>query len=219
MVIHRTEGNRGPITLTAENLPPGVHAVPTTIQDGSRGTFVLWSDADAPVAIGPIRLLATARRGEEVLTRLVRPYTRVWQQANIATSRPTRDLLVATCEAAPLRVAIEPAQISVEAGKPAQLKAVARRYWADAANEIRLAALGFQGNFQLADAVLPAGAGEVALTINVQAGTAPGDYTMAVQCQSQVPYAADPQATSKPNNLVTFASLPVTITVLPPEKK
>jgi hypothetical protein len=219
IVIHRTEGNRGPITLTAENLPAGVHAVPTTIQDGSRGTFVLWSDPDAPIAVQPIALVARAKRGEEVLTRAVRPYSRVWQQANVGTSRPTRQMLIATCETAPLRVTLEPAQISVEPGKPAALKAVAKRYWPDAANEVRLAPLGFQGNFQLAETVLPAGAGEVALTINVQANTPPGDYTMAVQCQSQVPYAADPKATSKPNNLVTFASLPVTITVLPPPEK
>ncbi len=219
VVIHRTEGNRGPITLTAENLPPGMHAVPTTIQDGSRGTFVLWSDAEAPVGAQPIRLVASAKRGDETLTRTVRPYARVWQQANVGTSRPTRELLVATCEAAPLRVSIEPAQITVEPGKPAQFKAVAKRYWADATNEIRLTPLAFQGNFQLAETVLPAGAGEMALTINVQANTPPGDYTMAVQCQSQVPFAADPQATAKPNNLVTFASLPVTITVLPPPEK
>ncbi len=218
IVVHRTEGHRGPITLTAENLPAGVHAVPTSVQDGSRGTFVLWSDADAPLGVQSIRLTATGERQGEMLKRTVRPYSRVWPIANIGTSRPTRELLVATCESAPFAVAIEPAQISAKAGQPVQLKAVARRYWPDAQNEIKLAALGFQGNFQLAETVLPAAATEVALSINVQAGTPPGDYTMAVQCQSQVPYSPEPNATAKPANLMTFASLPLTITVLPPEK-
>ena len=89
IVVHRTEGHRGPITLTAENLPAGVHAVPTSVQDGSRGTFVLWSDADAPIGVQPIRLTATGERQGEMLKRTVRPYSRVWPIANIGTSRPT----------------------------------------------------------------------------------------------------------------------------------
>ncbi len=171
------------------------------------------------MAAGPIRLVAAGQREAETLRRVVRPYARAWSVANIGTSRPTRELVVATCESAPLAVRIEPAAISVEAGQPAQLKAIAQRDWPDAQNEIRLAPLGFQGNFQLAETVLPAGAGEVALTISVQPNTPPGDYTMAVQCQSQVPYSPDPAAASKPNNLVTSASRPLTITVLPPPKK
>ncbi|HWC88673.1 MAG TPA: hypothetical protein VG433_03440, partial [Pirellulales bacterium] len=218
VVIHRTEGNRGPIVVRAENLPPGVHAAPTTLQDGTRGTFVFWSDADAPLGVQPVRLVATAERGDEKLSRTVRAYTRVWNDG-IATSRPTRDLVLATCETAPLRVTLEPAQISVEAGKPAQLKAVVTRHWPDAKNEVRLSALAIPGNFQLAETVVPTGAADVAVTINVQPNTAPGDYTLALQCQSQVPYAADPQATQRPNNLVTQVSLPVTITVTAPAKK
>lgn len=219
IVIHRLEGHSGPITLTAEGLPPGVHAAETTIHDSSRGTLVLWADHDAPEAVSAIRIVAKGHRGETALVRSVRPYTRVWNQANLSSSRPVRQLTLAVCQPAPLRVMLEPAEIEVESGSAARLVARVQRHWPEATNEVRLAPLMFQGNFQMAEAVVPAAAGEVGFEIRVQPNTAPGRYTMAVQCQSQVPFAKDPQAAQKPNNLVTFPSLPVTLVVRPPAAK
>ena len=79
--------------------------------------------------------------------------------------------------------------------------------------------LSFQDGFQLAETVIPAGAGAVPLVINVRAGMQPGEYTMAVQCQSHMPYSPNPQVASPPDHLMTFPSLPVTITVTAPPKK
>lgn len=69
MIIHQTRGYSGPIVITAENLPPGVHAIPATLGLGSGGTFVLWADQDAPESAVPIRLIATGERAEEVYSR------------------------------------------------------------------------------------------------------------------------------------------------------
>jgi hypothetical protein len=53
----------------------------------------------------------------------------------------------------------------------------------------------------------------------VQPNTRPGDYTLALQGQAQVPFGKDPKM-PKTNSLVTRASRPLTLTVLPaPMKK
>lgn len=229
LVIHRRDGQTGPVAIHAEDLPPGVHAARTLLHNTANGAFVLWADPDAAPAVKPIRLVAEGTGGEQELVRDVRPYTRVWSQQNLGSSRPTRELVLAvgqesagtepsSAAGAPLRVTLEPATATVEAGKSLQLKALATRYWPEAKNEIRLAPLAFPNNLQLAETVLPAGAAEVMLTIKVQPKTPPGDYTLAVQCQSQVPFDKDPQAATRPNNLMTFPSLPATITVTEPPK-
>ena len=71
-VIHQRDGYNGEITLTAEGLPPGVHCNPTVIHNNSRGTIVLWADDDAADFTGPIKLIATGKRGDEILRREVR---------------------------------------------------------------------------------------------------------------------------------------------------
>ena len=47
IVIHQWEGYNGPVTITAEDLPPGVYAAPVTITNNTRGRFVLWADDNA----------------------------------------------------------------------------------------------------------------------------------------------------------------------------
>jgi hypothetical protein len=56
---------------------------------------------------------------------------------------------------------------------------------------------------------------EVAITLEVQPGTAAGEYTLAVSGQAQVPYSKDEQAKQKPNTLITEASRPLTLIVKP----
>ena len=79
MIVHESGGFTGPITLTAEGLPPGVHAAPTIVR-GRQGAFVLWADEGAADWTGTIKLMATAQvegrsaapRGASVHARLER---------------------------------------------------------------------------------------------------------------------------------------------------
>ena len=75
------------------------------------------------------------------------------------------------------------------------------------------------GTFRLATSRITAGQSELAVTIDVQAGTRPGDITLAVMGQAQVPFSKDPEAKDRPPTLVSLPSQPVTITVVAPEKK
>lgn len=215
LVVHHVDkGNSESITVTAEGLPEGVHAIPTTITNDTRGSMVIWADENAPVFTGPVKLWATQKQGETIIRREVRPYVRPHQ---IVGTRPTRDLVIAVREKAPYALAIEPERITVESGKPAELKLKVARYWPEFQGAVNFIPLGFPGPLQLSNGSVQQS--ETTISINVQPNTRPGDYTVAVMGQAQVPYNRDPAAKDRPNMLVQIPSRPVTITVVEPPKK
>lgn len=213
VVIHHRGNARGEITITAENLPPGLHVAPTTINNDTRGTLVLWADADAPDWTGPLRLLATLEHEGRTVQRLVRSYARVAN--NDGTSQVTRHLMVAIREQAPFDLRIEPAEIEVVAGQSAELTLHVQRLWSDATNTITVQPHAFPGNFQLGNFDISADQQAVPMSIMVQPNTRPGRYTLTVLGQSQVPFNKDPAATDRPLTLVATPARSVTITVRP----
>jgi len=216
-IIHQRDGFNDEITFTAENLPPGVHSVPTVINNNSRGVIVLWADDDAAEFTGPIKFVATGKRGDEILRREVRAYSRVWTDAGMNSSRPTRDLVLAVRDAAPYRLEWEQQRVEAEAGKPLELNLKLTRRIPDWKNEVTIQPLAFPGNFQMPNGSITGDQQELKVTITVQNGTRPGDYTLAVLGQSQVPFNKDPAAKERPNTLVSLPSQPITITVKAPK--
>ncbi len=214
VIIHQSGGFNGPITLTAEGLPPGVHALPTTIR-GTHGVFVFWADADAADWTGAVQLFATAKVGERTLRREVRPYSRVWPEANIATSRPTRDFVLAVRAGAPFALEFATERVEVEAGKKTELKLLLRRLAKDFTNSMSVQPLAPPGNLRLAGTEIAAGKDEASITVDVPPTTLPGEYTLTFLGQAQVPYSKDPKAAQKPNVLVALPARPVTLVVRP----
>lgn len=219
VVIHNKDGFSGPLTIVAEALPKGLHAMPTAINSDTRGTVVLWADADAPDFTGPIRLIAIGRRGDKEIRREVRPYTRVWQEANIGSSRPTRELIVAMREISPLSLQFTTDRIEVEAGKKVDLKLQVERRWPDFKGSVNVIPLAFPGPIKMGAFTIPEGKTEGTASIEIQNGARAGAYTIAVTGQAQVPFNKDPKATTKPNTLVPQTSRPITIVVLEAKKK
>jgi hypothetical protein len=218
VIIHQRDGYGGPVTITADGLPPGLHAGATTINNDQRGTFVLWADESAAEWTGTIKLFAEGRRGDTTFRREVRPYSRVWTDPNMNSSRPTREVAVAIRDSAPFSLRLEPESVTVESGKKVDLKLEAKRHWRDFNAKIAVLPLSFKGNFQMPTIEVAAGAGEATATINVSAGTPPGDYTMSILGQAQVPFSKDPQAINRPATLVSLPSRPVTIRVVDAKK-
>jgi hypothetical protein len=218
VVVHQRDGFNAPITITAEGLPAGVHAAPMVVNNNSRGLFVLWADADAPEGNAPIRLVATGTHEGKTIRRDVRPTTRVWTEPNLSASQPMRDLVIGVRDKAPYSLKIVPETLTIESGKKAELKLVATRLWPEFKEKITVIPLAFPGNFNFGSFDIAAGQGEAALTIDVQGGTRPGEYSLSVLGQAQVPYNKDASAAQKPNTLVSTPSLPVTITVTAPAK-
>ncbi|MCY2966731.1 MAG: hypothetical protein NT069_24400 [Planctomycetota bacterium] len=176
--------------------------------------MVFWADDNAPAWTGSVKLWAEQKRDGVTVRREVRPYIRPHQ---LTGSRPTRDLVLAVREKAPFSLTIEPERISVEAGKPAELQLKVRRNWADFTGPVNFLPLNFPGFLQLGNGTVEQS--ETTIRIMVQAGTRPGDYTVAVMGQGQVPFNKDPAAKDRPNTLVQMPSRPVTITVTEAAKK
>jgi hypothetical protein len=109
--------------------------------------------------------------------------------------------------------------IDVVAGGKAEVKLQLERHWADFQNEITISPLSFPGGFNMPNAKFAGTQTEVALTIEVQNGRPPGEYTIAVLGQAQVPFSKDPLAKDRPNTLVSLPSQPLTLRVRAPEKK
>jgi hypothetical protein len=218
LVVHYRDGFRGPLTITAEDLPPGMHAVPVRINSDTRGTFVLWSDVDAPAWTGAIRLVATAERDTTKLRREVRPYTRIWNNQNLSSSRPMRELAASLQDMAPYDLRMEPENVTVEAGGKVDLKLTATRHWPDFKADIRVIGQYLPSNMKIADSQIPAGQTQGTCTLTVPPNTPPGEYTLTMLGQAQVPYAKDANAASKPNTLVSTPSHPLTVTVTAAKK-
>ncbi len=217
VVLHQTGNYKGPITLTAGNLPPGLHAAPTTIRDNNRGVFVLWADADAPDWTGPIRLTATGERDGQTFTREVRAYSRVTAQDN--SSRPMREHVVAIVEQAPYHVQFEQPRVEGRADGEVTVKVKVSRLWEQATASVTLRPLSFHGGISMNQTEIPAGADSVDVTFQLRNNLPPGEYTLTLDAQSQVPFSEDPNATSRPKTLVSMPSRPITLVVQPPEKK
>ena len=210
LIIHQMEGFKGPITVTAENLPAGVHSQPTTIY-GNHGAFVLYADDNAANYDGPIKLIATGQRGDENLTREVRSYARVFQD-NPGGSRPQRDLFISVREQAPFGLQFDQDKLTVEAGKKVDVKILLKRHWPDFTGNLSLQTFAFPGQIKANLPQFAAGANDGNVTFEVQANTPPGDYTLTILGQAQVPFEKEPKK-GKANTLVTLACRPITITV------
>lgn len=212
VIIHQTGGYSGPIVLTAENLPQGVHFEPTTLGLGNSGTFVLWADQNAPESASPIRLLATGEREGVKFVREVRPYSRVWNQGD-GTSQPMREPWIAIREKSPFALRFQEPRATVVAGQKVDVKLKLERKWETFKEPLNILPISWPGNFKVNNAQFANGADEVTLTIEVQSGTRAGEYTLAVLGQGQVPFTKKADGSEVKNTLVSLPSQPITLMV------
>src|SRR5579872_2245341 len=178
LVIHNKEGFNNPISITAEGLPKGLHFTPTTINNDNRGVLVFWADKDAPDFAGPIKLIASAKRGDETITREVRSYTRVWNTADPSSSRPSRELVVGIAESAPFAVTPALEKIEVEAGKKADLVMKCERNWPEFKGAINLIPLSIPNSVKVGTTTIAEGKTEATIGLEVQANMRPGEYSL-----------------------------------------
>lgn len=215
IVLHHRDGEGTPVTIAAEGLPPSVHFAETTIPNDTRGKFVLWCDENAADWTGDFKLFATFKRGDQTIRREVRNYNRVWQNNG---NRPIKQLAASIRERAPFDLVPQAERIEIEAGQKADIKFTLKRLWPEFTGGAKLLPLEWQGNFQTSEVAMPDGATEATMSVQVQNGTQPGTYTLAAQCQAQVPYHKDPNEKNRPNTLVTLPSRPIQIVVTKPAK-
>ncbi len=159
------------------------------------------------------------RDRRRAMTRDVRPYTRVWNSTDLNSSRPTRELVVAVAgEAAPFALAPAVETVEVEAGKKVDVVVKADRLWPEFKGNITLIPLSFPNPIKMNTATIAEGKTEVTVTFEVQANARPGEYTVAITGQGQVPFTKDPKAAARPNTLVPTPSRPITLVVVAAKK-
>ncbi len=217
VVLHQKGGFNGTVKITAEGLPTGVHCAPAYITNNNRGQVVFWSDDDAADWTGFVRLYAEGTHDGATFRREVRPHSRVWN--NSGTSRPSRQLALAVREHGPFDLRLEPAEITVEAGQSVEMKLHARRLWPDFKEKITIQPLQFPGQFKLGNFDVGNDQAEARVKLEVQQNTRPGEYTLTLLGQAQVPFSKDRNSESRPNTLVSTPSRPVTIRVTEAAKK
>lgn len=218
LIIHQRDNFRGPLTITAEGLPPGLHAAPTIVQGNTHATFVIWADENAPEYTGPIKLIARGKRDEEELVREVRFYNRS-QGINDATSVPTREAIISVLEKAPYSLKFASDKITIEAGQKADVKLLLQRIWPDLKENTNVVPVAVPGNLSISGPAIAGNQNDSTITISVNGNAPAGDVTLTVLGQMQVPYQKDPANKDRPNTLVNLASQPITVTITQPPKK
>jgi uncharacterized membrane protein len=127
--------------------------------------------------------------------------------------------LLAVRETAPFALAFEKSSAETKAGEKLELNVKLDRLWPEFKNQLTLQALEFPNSIKMANVILAADKNEAKVTLDVQANCQPGDYSVVISGQGQVPFSKDEKISPKPNTLVTQASKPLKLTVKPKEEK
>lgn len=107
----RRDNYSGPIDITTENLPTGVHAAPSKISAGANnGWLILSAREDASAWIGPLQIIGKAKIADKEITRQARAGAIAWNVGDYSNeavgSQLTHELVltVSGAELAPLAI-------------------------------------------------------------------------------------------------------------------
>ena len=183
------QGDDGPATVLAGELPPGVTAAPMTIPAKGKGGFlVLTAASDAPLGVFPFRLVARdTKRPVEVAYR-ERGERRGPPRPNdakdgpgVAVDRP----MLAIAEPASIGLAIAPEEIVIAPAGTAEIKVTIDRRTDAAKGPVNLRLLTSDGvldGFDKIDAAtVPADKSEHIFTLKLKAGSASRRVPFAVK--------------------------------------
>ena len=210
----------GPVVIEAHDLPPGVTCAPVHVSpQGQFANVVVTAALDAPEWAGAIKLKAWAQIDGRKIERPVRPVQRRYPVANINTSVMLRQVCLAVRDKAPYAVHLSDKATEVAAGASLEATAKVTRHWPDFKGNIQLIGLNLPPGFSIATSTIAADKNEAALKINVAPNVPPGDYTIVLRGDAQVPYARDPMMISRPNVRIADPSTPMNVRVAPKAEK
>jgi hypothetical protein len=194
---------------------PAVHVSP----QGQFANIVFTAAADAPDWAGAIRLKAWATIDGKRVERPVRCAQRRWPIANINTSLEVREICLAVRSTAPYGIRLPEEKLSVSAGGAVEAKARVTRHWPDFKGKVQLIGLNLPPGFAFDTTDIAADKDEATIKFKVAANVPPGDYSVVVRGDAQVPFAADPKATTRPLVRVADPSTAMVVTVTAAVKK
>jgi hypothetical protein len=210
----------GPVTVEAEELPPGVQCPPVQVSPQSQHANVVFTAApDAPAWSGAIRLKAWAMIDDKRVERPVRCAQRRWPIANVSASIEVREICLAVRPTAPYGIRLPEEGLTVPAGGELRLKARIARHWPEFKGKMQLNGLNLPPGFALASVEVPPDREEVTVELKVAANVPPAVYSIVLRGDAQVPFSPDPKAATRPSVRVADPSTPLAVTVTAPPKK
>lgn len=218
----RQDGFVGDIALRVEGLPAGVTAIPQTVGADLRESHLVVSAAkDAAVWTGQIKIVGTATIDGKPVVREARSASIVWpMQPGLpfpTISRVDRNLLLAVRPGAPWSLAVTLDKPALVQGDKGTLKLKLTRISPDFKTPLTVQPIPTElpRGVTIQPGNIAANATDGTLNINVPANVQPGNYTLVLRTQTQMPYNKDPMAKQKPNTNVVLPSAPLALTILP----
>lgn len=219
LCLNRREYN-GPVTIEAEGLPPGVACPPVHVSPQTQtSTVVFTASPEAAEWSGPIKLNAHAVIDGKKLVREVRCAQRRWPIANINTSVMVREIGLAVRSKAPYGIRLPEKKMTVAAGGTLEFPVTVQRHWDDFKGKFQLNGLNLPPGFGFATLDIPADKTEATAKLTVAGNVPPGDYSVVLRGDAQVPFNRDPKAASRPNVRVADPSTPLWVEVTKQVKK
>ncbi|WP_442511254.1 hypothetical protein SH528x_002924 [Novipirellula sp. SH528] len=194
----RREGWAGPIEITAENLPAGIHCKPATIAANQTQTdLTLTAADDATAGVAPIRIVgrsidhAISETAVAATLQMAKGGGRDYVRSRIAS-----DLVVAVSEhdISPITIRLDDEKVpEVKAGQelPLTIKLTRREGGKDVCV---LRPLSLPAGVTIAEVTVPADKSEAAAAIKTAANAAVGTYSFAMLAETKVKVRPNPQA-------------------------
>jgi hypothetical protein len=226
--VWRHGGWNGPVTLAAEDLPPGVTCAPQTIGPNLvRTPLVLNAAASAWPWTGQFKIKATGTVNGQTVVREARPATMTWPvpagTGIPAVSRLDRGLMLAVRDSAPFSLSATPEKPAIVQGGKVNIALHLERHWPDFKNPLAVApveaqtdlppGLVFGTNNQPVN--LAVGKDEQTVVVTANSSVPPGVYNFVLRGTTQIPFNKDPKAAQKPAVNVLLPAPAFTLTVLP----
>jgi hypothetical protein len=213
--VWRQDGFAGNLTLTGEDLPPGVTVRPQVIPSTQKQAFVVVSAApDAKPWEGALKLVATATVHGKQLVREVRGATMTWpnQQVNIpAVSRLDRGVVLAVRERGPFSLAATVDKIVITQGDKLEIPLKLERYAKDFATPVQVVPINLPQGIQVQPVTLSPGKDEATVPLPANQFP-PGTYTVVFRGTAGAGGMKAPKG--QPAG-ISLPSSPVTVTVVP----
>ncbi|MBI3466364.1 MAG: hypothetical protein HY000_25410 [Planctomycetes bacterium] len=221
VLAFRRDNFAGEIELTAEGLPPGVHAAPAVLGPGRNvTTVVLTADENAPEWTGSFRVVGKGRAGEKELVRAARAGTIVWpsqQNGPPGVARMAAGLALAVCpETAQFTVSADGDQKwEVSRGGKLQIpiKITRRSGFTD---KVTLNPIDLPSNVQAGNVTINGNQNDGKLALSAGNSAPLGTYTFYLRADAKLSYRRDAEATgedAKPKNIDVFVPVAITLKI------
>lgn len=203
--VNRRGGMDSPVTITAENLPPGVTAAPCVVAAGqTEGTLLLSAAREAAADTREIRIVGSALVNGSEVREVAEGATLTGATGNVEASRPAaramQNLVLSVA-------ALDPAIARIDLGNAEDPRAVFRtsvggklavpvRYsrFGTVKGELVLAPLGIPAEVKAGNVTLAADAAGGQLDLNLDsAKIVPGVYAIWMRGKVPTSYARNPQ--------------------------